>query len=52
MTPLPDSTALDQIAAALGLWNTDPQNNPGEVLTVVSYYVTLTGRSVDVPEGA
>jgi hypothetical protein len=53
MNVLSDRVALDEIAALLGLWNTDPANNPaGEVLTSVSAYVAQTGRSVDTPEGA
>lgn len=48
-----DKTALDQIAALLGLWHTDPGNNPmTELLASISSYVVQTGRSVDTPEGA
>lgn len=48
-----DKDALDQIAGILGLFNTDPSNNPvEEVLTDIMGYVENTGRSVTVPEGA
>ncbi len=48
-----DAAALDQIAAALGLYTTDPGNNPvEELLTTVIDYVQRTGRRTDVPEGA
>ena len=46
-----DAEALDQIAASLGLYNTDPGNNPG-VLVDIEGYVQQTGRRTDVPEGA
>jgi hypothetical protein len=48
-----DAEALDQIAAMLGLWTTDPGNNPvSEVLADIVGYVQQTGRRTDVPEGA
>jgi hypothetical protein len=48
-----DATALDQIAAILGLHTTDPGNNPvEEVLSDIVAYVQNTGRATDVPEGA
>jgi hypothetical protein len=48
-----DAEALDQIAAFLGLYNTDPANNPVEgLLTDIDSYVQNTGRSTDTPEGA
>ncbi len=48
-----DKTALDQIAGLLGLWHTDPENNPvTELLASISGLVAQTGRSVDTPEGA
>jgi hypothetical protein len=55
-TPTPaftDAEALDQIAAALGLYNTDPGNNPvDELLATIDYDVQQTGRSTNTPEGA
>jgi hypothetical protein len=49
-----DAEALDQIAAFLGLYNTDPANNPVEERLVgyIDSYVQNTGRSTDTPEGA
>lgn len=48
-----DAEALDQIADILGLYNTDPSNNPvGEVVADIDSYVQNTGRSTNVPEGA
>ena len=48
-----DAEALDQIAASLGLYVTDPSNNPvEEVLSDIVSYVQETGRATDVPEGA
>lgn len=48
-----DNEALDQIAATLGLWTTDPGNNPvTEVLTDIIANVQATGRKTNVPEGA
>lgn len=48
-----DAEALDQIAGILGLYNTDPSNNPvSEVLADINGYVQNTGRSTDTPEGA
>ena len=52
-TPTKDAAALDQIAAILGLYNTDPSNNPvAEVLADINGYVQQTGRATNVPEGA
>jgi hypothetical protein len=48
-----DAEALDQIAAILGEYTTDPENNPvSEVLADIIGYVQETGRPTDVPEGA
>jgi glutamate 5-kinase len=48
-----DAEALDQIADILGLYTTDPDNNPvAGVLNDITSYVQNTGRSTDVPEGA
>ena len=48
-----DAEALDQIAATLGLYTTDPGNNPiGNVLSNIIGYVEYTGRATNVPEGA
>ncbi len=48
-----DSDALDQIAGLLGLYHTDPSDNPvDELIASISGNVLLTGRSVSVPEGA
>ncbi len=48
-----DAEALNEIAAGLGLYHTDPENNPAEgVLADISDYVLGTGRSVTTPEGA
>lgn len=48
-----DAEVLDQIAAVLGLYNTDPSNNPvDELIADINGYVTDTGRSVNTPEGA
>jgi hypothetical protein len=48
-----DAAALDQIAAILGLYTTDPGNNPvAEVIADIVAYVQQTGRSTNVPEGA
>lgn len=48
-----DAEALDQIAAILGLYTTDPSNNPvSEVLADIVGYVQNTGRATNVPEGA
>ena len=48
-----DAEALDQIAGLLGLYNTDPGNNPIVTLIAdVNSYVEGTGRSVTTPEGA
>jgi hypothetical protein len=53
MDSMSDSAALDQIAAILGLYTTDPGNNPvAEVLADITYYVQQTGRPTDVPQGA
>ena len=53
MNALSDQVALDEIAALLGLWNTDPETIPaGEVLASISDYVAQTGRSAETPEGA
>ena len=50
---MPDSEALWRIAAILGLWTTDPENNPvEEVMTDIVSYTQATGRATDVPEGA
>lgn len=50
---LDDKDALDQISALLGLYTTDPANNPvAEVLADIIGYVQQTGRRTDVPEGA
>jgi hypothetical protein len=48
-----DAEALDQIAGLLGLYNTDPGNNPtDELIASIDGYVRQTGRRTDVPEGA
>lgn len=48
-----DSEALDQIAGLLGLYNTDPSNNPkDELIAAVDGNVKMTGRRTDIPEGA
>ena len=48
-----DAEALDQIAAILGLYTTNPSNNPvTEVLAGITSYVQNTGRKTDVPQGA
>lgn len=48
-----DAAALDQIAAFLGLYTTDPENNPvAELIADIVYWVQQTGRATDVPEGA
>lgn len=48
-----DAEALDHIPACLGLWTTDPENNPDAlVLADVVGYVQETGRRTDAPEGA
>jgi hypothetical protein len=48
-----DAEALDQIAAALGLYNTDPGNNPvDELIATINANVKQTGRATNVPEGA
>jgi hypothetical protein len=48
-----DEEALDQIAAALGLYTNDPSNNPvEELLADIRGYVQDTGRRTDTPEGA
>lgn len=48
-----DATALDQIAAILGLYTTSPGNNPvGEVIYDIIEYVQNTGRRTDIGEGA
>ena len=48
-----DAEALDQIAGALGLYTTDPGNNPvAELLATIVGYVQETGRATDTPEGA
>lgn len=47
-----DATALDQLAAILGLYNTNPGNNPlPEVMNDINTYVQNTGRRTDQPEG-
>ena len=53
MRHMHDGEALDQIASLLGLYTTDPGNDPvEEVLADIASYVRLTGRSTTVPEGA
>lgn len=48
-----DAEALDQTAGILGLYTTDPSNNPvEEVLADIIAYVQNTGRRTDIPEGA
>lgn len=48
-----DAEALDQIAGLLGLYTTDPENNPvSELLLSITEYVQRTGRRTDTPEGA
>lgn len=48
-----DEQALDQIAGILGLYTTDPSNNPlSEVLADITGYVQQTGRATNTPEGA
>ena len=48
-----DAQALDQIAAFLGLYVTDPENNPVDgLLSDITYCVQQTGRRTGVPEGA
>lgn len=50
---VPDAEALDQIAAILGLYTTDPGNNPSEeVISDVIGWTQQTGRRTDTPEGA
>lgn len=48
-----DSEALDQIAGFLGLYTTDPSNNPVESLINDIIGITQqTGRATNVGEGA
>lgn len=48
-----DAGALDQIAGLLGLYTTDPGNNPvDELLNSIIGNVQQTGRSTNTPEGA
>jgi len=48
-----DAEALDQIAAFLGLYTTDPGNNPvDELIADIVGSVQQTGRATDTPEGA
>jgi len=48
-----DASALDQIAGLLGLYTTDPGNNPvDELISDIVAYVQQTGRPTNVPEGA
>jgi hypothetical protein len=48
-----DAEALDQIAATLGLYATDPGNNPlVDVIADITSNVQYTGRSTSTPEGA
>jgi hypothetical protein len=48
-----DAEALDQIAAFLGLYNTDVGQQPlDRVVGRIGGYVQNTGRSTDTPEGA
>ncbi len=46
-----DAEALDQIAAALGLYTSNPGNNPGVLADIIGY-VQNTGRSTTTPQGA
>lgn len=48
-----DQSALDQIAGLLGLYYTDPGNNPvDELIASIAGWVRQTGRNTDIPEGA
>lgn len=48
-----DAAALDQIAAFLGLYNTDPGNNPvDELIATIDADVRATGRATNVKQGA
>lgn len=48
-----DAAALDQIAALLGLYATDPDNNPAdELIADIVAYVQQTGRATNISEGA
>lgn len=48
-----DAAALDQIAGLLGLYTTNPSNNPvEELLNSIIGNVQQTGRATNVPEGA
>ncbi len=48
-----DAEALDQIAGFLGLYTTDPQNNPVvQLVADIIFYVQRTGRPTDIGEGA
>lgn len=48
-----DQTALNQIAAILGLYTTNPAGNPvQDVIDSIIDYVRFTGRRTDVPQGA
>lgn len=48
-----DAQAIDQIAGLLGLYVTDPGNNPvDELLASIEGWVQSTGRATNVPEGA
>ena len=48
-----DAEALDQIAGLLGLYTTDPGNNPtDELIASIVGWTRNTGRVTDVPEGA
>lgn len=51
MTTFTDAEALDQIAAALGLYTSDPGNNPGVLADIISY-VQRTGRPTNTTQGA
>lgn len=51
--PMKDADALDQIAATLGLYTTNPgANPPEEVISAIVGFVQQTGRPTNVPEGA
>ena len=53
MPTFTDAEALDQIAAILGLYTTNPGSNPvSEVLADITADVQNTGRATNVSEGA